>query len=268
MSVCVVASYPWAKIAGLADLDEPGVVVCSDTRATQGSDVLIWKFSKQRLTAPNILVCYTTSHGAATTAALQQSWGRRDVRRISEALKVSHATYGGLTELLVVVWRRGGTPQILELMPPSYRPQPRSGIIGIGDPGPLEWFRANFEEDPRPRLELSTPTPELVFAVAQHFGEPIEFPSVRYTIRDAALSVGSALTVGIQTSGGRTVGLPIQAMIVHRGEVEQIPIVMSSADLKDFSSVTVEHHETKLPAPVFPRIPLDGARRRATQLFD
>lgn len=228
---------------------------------------LAWKFSKQRLVAPNILVCYTTSHGSATTAALQWSWGKRSVRRIGEALKASHQHYGGLTQLIAVVWRLKSLPQVLELTPPEYRPQPRTGIIGIGDPGPLQWFRENFQEDPRPILQRSTATPEMVDAISKHIGQRVDFPGPTFTIDDAALNVAGALTIGIEQKGGPTVGLPLQVMVVHKGAVRQVPVVVLTENAKNVTMATIDHRQVKLPPPVFPRIDPDVRRLPATQLF-
>lgn len=267
MSVCVAATYPWKQIEDLPWLEAPGVIVCSDTRPSSNGVALAWKFNKQRLVARNILVCYTTSHGSATTLALHRSWGTKSVKRIGEELKSVHARLGGLTELIAVVWRGSNIPQILELMPPDYRPHARSGIVGIGDPGALAWFAENFRADPRPELEREVPTDDMLTALERQFGHRVDFPPPEYSIDSAALNVGAALASAIEQVGGATIGLPIQLMVVAAGTVRQVPLVAFADLQKPARHITVDHGATKLPPAQFARARKESGVRSAIQLF-
>jgi len=223
---------------------------------------MTWLFSKQRLLAPNILVCYTTNNGAATTLALNSNWGARNLKRIGAALRETHERYGGLTELIAVVWRKRIPPQILELMPPHYVPRSRTGVIGIGDPAVLEWFRLNFRAAPDPPYVPST---EELESLSRAVGSPVTYSVPPYTIDEAALNVGAALSEGIRQAGGITVGLPIQVMTVARGAVRTIPIT-STTDLKTWEDLTVDPSGVRVPAPNPPVVAKDPRPRSASQL--
>ena len=267
MSVCVAATYPWKQIEDLPSLEPPGVIVCSDTRPSRDGVALHWRFTKQRLVARNVLVCYTTSHGSATTLALQRVWGTKSVKRIGDELRAVHSRLGGITELIAVVWRGRGVPQILELMPPDYRPEGRSGIVGIGDREALAWFVKNFQVDPRPELNKQLPTSEIVAALESQFGGPLELPRPEYTLDSAALNVGACLASAIEQVGGATIGLPIQLMVVTGGAVRQVPLVAFSDVEKPAQQITIDHRDAQLPPAQFPVAPRESRRRSALQLF-
>ncbi len=92
-----------------------------------------------------------SSNVDATIRALLRCAGTSNVKRLGSILKESHEKYGGATELLACVWSTGGhSQQILEVMPPSYEPRPRTGIVGSGDPKVLKRFKEIFREDPSP----------------------------------------------------------------------------------------------------------------------
>lgn len=259
----MVAQYPWASIERQAAKEPPGAIVCTDTRVTQGSKALPWLFCKQRLFAPNILVCYTSSNAPATTLALHKSWGARKVRAIGQCLKEVHDKYGGITEPIAVVWRKRQPPQILELMPPSYHPTPRFGIVGIGDQGVLQWFKGNFRAAPDPPPALSH---EDWQALARAVGGPITYEQRSYTIEEAALNVGAALAEGISQAGGPTVALPIQVMTVSRGVVTAHQLT-ATTDLQNWESITVDPDVLKVSAIKPPVTGQDRRSRSAIQLL-
>jgi hypothetical protein len=223
---------------------------------------MTWLFSKQRLVAPNILVCYTSSNGAATTRALNSCWGARNLKRIGVALKETHNRYGGITELLAVVWRKQLASELLELMPPQYAPQPRTGVVGIGDPAVLDWFRLNFRATPDPPHTLSA---EDLEALSRAVGTPVTYNPPPYTIDEAALSVGAALSEGIRQAGGFTVGLPIQIMTVTLGTVRTFGIT-STSDLQTWEDITVDRATLRLPCAHPPVVAKDPNPRSAAQL--
>ena len=98
----------------------------------------------------------------ATVRAVVRCSGTSNVKRLGEILRESHEKYGGVIELLACVWVAGGEhQQILELMPPSYEPRPRSGIVGIGDRDVLRRFKEIFVEDPAPHIPREA-TPEML----------------------------------------------------------------------------------------------------------
>lgn len=264
MSVCVVAQYPWPGIEKQAAKEHPGAIVCTDTRVTQGSKALPWLFSKQRLFAPNILVCYTSNNAPATTLALNKSWGARKVKTIGETLRSVHDQYGGITELIAVVWRRRQPPSILELMPPDYRPEPRSGIVGIGDPGSLAWFKENLRPAPEPPPTLSAKDWDALERAAGGPLLPYEPPP--YIIDDAALNVGAAIAAGIDAAGGPTVAWPIQVMTVQDGDVKSHQLT-ATEDMRNWETITADSDALKLAAVPPPILRRDQGKRSAIQLL-
>ena len=266
MSVCIVAQYPWGAITGKPFIGTPGLVVCSDTRATSGDGrTLTWKYRKQGLTARNIMVCFTSSHGAATTLAVKKALGTGSVRRLGKALKEVHEQFGRLTELLAVVWPGQDHPVLLELMPPTYVPKPRSGIVGIGDPAVLNWFKENFGEDPTPEMP-PVPSAVVVAALERKFGR-VSIPPPSFSIENAAVKVAATLCIAVERAGGPTVGLPLQVMIVQSGHVQSIDIA-ATEDTKTWQTVTANVEDLKVPAPRPSRLGQQMSARRAVQLFD
>ena len=142
MSVCIVAEYPLpSKMVGGRPV---GVIVCTDTKGLSAAGrPLAVLLGKQRPVSQNIMVCYTSSNFSVTSTALNYSSDRRiSLRRLGRNLQSHHGRWGGLTELLAVVWHRDReAPQVLELMPDAYEPTPRHGIIGIGDTNVLDRFQ-------------------------------------------------------------------------------------------------------------------------------
>ena len=266
MSISIVAAYPWAKAVALAKGQPSGVVVCTDTRLTVGDRPGTPIYSKQRLQSPNIVVAFTSSHVQTTELALQRAHGSRSVKAIGESLKKQHASFGGFTELIAVVWRSDLVPRVLELMPPDYRPVSRSGVIGIGDRPALEWFRQFGVEDPEKREGQGTPSQDFVDSVEKHFGWRWTPPP--FTLHEAGALTTATLASAIEHAGGPTVSLPVQCWIIQGGTVEVLP-VMRTADLKQWTELTAKQRTLKKLPPSPRRIgEVQRAARRAVQLFD
>ena len=265
MSVCIVASYPWERIRDQQGLSAPGVVLCSDTRVTYGGVVGPWMIAKQSLVARNILVCYTSSHVEATSIAIHRCLGTRDVKRIGQELRSAHESSGGFTEMIAIVWRAKSPPQVLEMMPPTYIPKHRTGIVGIGDGGVLDRFRSEFPADLNPPQEVEG-LAQISAAWERQFGERFELPSPSLPIEDAALKIVAVLADAITMVGGPTVALPLQLMTVVRGRVEQLQAT-SSANLEVWDDLTTRRDRTKFALPRPARGEPWRGKRSAVQLL-
>ena len=117
MSVCIVAEYPFptGRIAGGAAV---GAIICTDTKVTTLETIPRASLAaKQRPVSDNIVVCYTSGYLQVTTAALNDSVGRRvSLRRLGRNLRAQHEKWGGYTELIAVIWHRDRpSPQISNL---------------------------------------------------------------------------------------------------------------------------------------------------------
>lgn len=264
MSVCIIAQYPWRAAEPFTAGEPAGVIVCNDTRVTVGQRTIEVIFPKQFKLARNMAVCYTSSNLYATTQAFAQSFHSHDLRKVGRALYKAHKVFGGTTELLGVVSRRGRIPQVLELMAPKYEPLPRSGILGIGDSGALDWFKGNFNPIyPPPTPALSTAAMESLQRAA---GRPLEFLPSRFRISDAAVQVAGALHESIIRGGGHTVGLPIEVLTftadgIFRGRVATLP------DGGVWTTITADPSALRIP-PMSPcKIQVDRSHRTARQLF-
>jgi hypothetical protein len=217
MSVCVVAEYPWRAIKQLVGTNgPPSVIMCSDTRLCVGPAHLAVPLSKQYGFSRNLAVCYTSSNVEITTRALDECAGTSNVKRLGASLRDLHADYGGVTQLIAVVWTTGH-PRILEVMPPSYVPKPRSGIVGIGSLAVLRRFRELFLEDPSSYCPLEV-TPEMLSGLSKALGYPVtldDFGS-RFPIEQAMVNIATALSEAIESVNDRTVALPLQITKINK----------------------------------------------------
>jgi hypothetical protein len=216
MSVCIVAEYPFPttlQIGGTA----VGAIVCTDTRLTtpEGKSFKLLA-AKQRPVSENILVCSTSSHFAVTTAALNYSSNRKvSLRRLGANMRAHHEKWGGFTELLAVVWHRDKeSPQVLELMPESYEPRLRRGIIGIGDSAVLQRFREVLRERmSRNPLQMTPEAKEgLSRSIARMGGTFIH--DFGPELLSGAGEIAGFLENAIVEVGGPTVGPPLVVDIV------------------------------------------------------
>ena len=266
MSICIVAKYPWQAVEPLAAGEPSGVVVCNDTRVTRGKvPVPTVILSKQLELGRNMAVCYTSSNLFATSRAFAESFRTRDLRKVGDSLRSTHQDFGGATELLAVVWRRGRDPQILEVMPPKYQPKPRSGILGIGDPGVLNWFQENFCPIIRP------PTPVLsasaIESLQSTIGGAIDPPRSRFNINDAGLQIATAFTEAIAGGGGPTVGLPIQYLIFTAAGIRRLGMAGSDDEGSSWSTITADPSALSFPKWERNKTQQDPSPRTARQLF-
>jgi hypothetical protein len=269
MSVCVVATYPWQSISHFRGLGTPGAMVCSDTRLSSNKGPIKFLQSKQRLNAPDLLVCFTSSHLAATTEALKRSWGMRNVKKVGQALKDEHRKWGGCTEMLALVWKGRSKPQLFELMPYKYHPTQRRGIVGIGDNAVLEWMREHFPTDD-PSDSAPALSPAAIGSLSATVGHPVTFPPPSFSIDEAALRVAMVFSEGITQAGGDTVALPVQVWTVQDGTVRGMGISASARNsVESFEDVTAPHgaagHYSKLSLAKAPTYA--GGSRLAFQLL-
>jgi hypothetical protein len=269
MSVCLVAEYPWKAVSPLIGREPPGLIMCSDTlvvagRPQQPLDILL---AKQYDLSRNLIVCYASSNVDATVRALVRCAGTSNVRRLGEVLRESHEKYGGATELLACVWETGGErQQILEVMPPSYEPRPRSGIVGIGDRAVLERFKEVFREDPSPNLPIE-PTPEMLENISKAVGHPVDF-GPRYPIQKAIGEVMSAFTEAIEDVESHTVALPVHALTITKEGLTPYQAVLRSAPGKYRTLTTPTDKLSLLNRFKVPKAERDFEPREAKQLFE
>jgi hypothetical protein len=212
VSVCVVAEYPFPsdKIVGGTPY---GVVVCTDTKITRPGRAIKLLAAKQRPVSENILVCYTSSNFPVTTTALNVSTERRAcLKRLGRNLHAHHGKWGGLTELLAVVWHRDKvSPTVLELMPTKYEPRVRNGIVGIGDRDVLARFRelldSHFESD---KAEIPM-TLEALEGLSKAMGGPLNF-NFTQAVLNGATPIAAALDQAVTDVQSPYCGTPI---VVH-----------------------------------------------------
>lgn len=265
MTACIACEFPWAAISTVSKSEQPGVIICTDTRVTKGKDIVVpGAWAKQEQVARNIVVCYTSSNLAATATALASVVRTKSVRTIGIALKNVHKRKGGFTELLAVVWRGDGVPKVLELMPPEYEPRPRRGVLGIGDADILQSFREQFFEQPRPDL-LHPMTDEARASLSQAIGRPV--PPPRYTVNDAVTTVASAFVEAIRLCRKPTVEIPVQISRITDGRVTLSKLAVSADAGETWTQVSAGPHEATPypPGPAVTRPYL--ARLTALQLF-
>jgi hypothetical protein len=267
LSVCVVAQYPWPRISDLATSEPPGAILCSDTRLSTSSGKAFAAFwSKTEPLGHNIVVSFTSNNAAATVWGLEKVKKEWRPNRVAESLRTAHSKYGGFSEILAVVSRKGQAPAILELMPPDYQPKVRHGIVGIGHRGVLDWIRQNGSDDVPPEKRW-TPPAEVVESLARTVGHPVSFRAPSFTIEQAAMHVAAPMSEAIRLAGDATVALPLQVVTVSDGVARTLSIT-SSADMQTFEDVTIERDKVRLIRPQPPIVAPFHGRRKATQLFD
>jgi hypothetical protein len=269
MSVCIVAQYPWKAVRPLIGSEPPGMIMCSDTLVVAGQpqqplDILL---AKQYDLSRNLIVCYASSNVDATVRAVVRCAGTSNVRRLGEVLRESHEKYLGVTEMLACVWETGGDrQQLLELMPPSYEPRPRSGIVGIGVRDVLERFKEVFREDPSPTLPIE-PTSEMLENIAKSVGHPVDF-GPRFPIQRAATEVISAFTEAIEDVGNPTAALPVHTLTITKEGLTPYQAVLRSGPGKYRPLTTPTDKLSLLNRFKVPRGERDFAPREAVQLFE
>lgn len=162
MSVGLAAIFPWQAIIDLGIEVPPCAFVLTDSRVTdKRGPINHVRLAKQRIFSNNLIVCYTSSNVSVTTGALDQVAGApttkgtgsmstaRDIRRIGQFLQKDHTRFGGITELITIVWQKYRiVPEMFEVMPPAYQPNPRQRGIGIGDGRVLQRFKEVLRDPP------------------------------------------------------------------------------------------------------------------------
>ena len=267
MSVCVVADYPLPSkhfIGGTS----VGAIICCDTKITAPGRSFSILAAKRRAVSENVMVCYTSSNFFVTTAALNYSTNRRVcLKRLGGNLRAHHERWGGLTELLAVVWHKDQlSPQILELMPDRYEPVPRKGVVGIGDAGALLKFRELLSAHLESRTEIPQ-TPEAIEGLSKSIGRPISHDYGRGLLRGAT-EVACAMSDAIKEAGGPTVGLPLVVnIILPKLGVQNVEIPVMSLATSVWDSITPGSRPVVLPVNKPDRSPAWHGRRSAVQLL-
>jgi hypothetical protein len=266
VSVCIVAQYPWRAVATLIGaegaeppgFEPPGLIMCSDTLVVKGQSLEPFDFllAKQYGLSRNLIVCYTSSNVDGTMRALLRCAGTSNVKRLGSILRECHTRYGGATELLACVWSTGGhAPQILEVMPPSYEPRPRTGIVGIGDRKVLKKFKDVFTKEVEHILKVYVPPSE-------PFGN-------RFSIGSAIGFITAALSDAIEEAKSPTVALPVHTLtITKRGYSPFQALERSAGNPGTWRPLTTQTEKLSILEPIALRVPKDFAPRKAVQLFD
>ena len=262
-----MAEYPWRAVKTLVGQEPPGAILCCDTRVSDGEGYIfpMW-LAKQRSFSPNLIACYTSSNIYVTTAALDRESNTRNVKRLGDSLRELHKVYGGITELIIVVCRKGATrPQILEVMPKAYKPVPRRGVIGIGDTKILQRFRELFKEDPSNSCPIE-PTPEMIENISRAVGHQVDF-GCRFPLQQAAAEIVSALSQAVEEVQSLTVELPLQVTTISKAGVSSKEAMIRRGP-GAWERLTARHAELSLPANPPVRSPSESRRRAAVQLFE
>ena len=170
--------------------------------------------------------------------------------------------------MLACVWSTGGHgPQILEVMPPSYEPRPRTGIVGIGDRAVLQRFKEVFRENPSPHIPIET-TLEMLENISKAFGYTVDFGSW-FPIYSAIAAVTSAFTEAIEDVESPTVALPVHALTITKEGCTPYHAYLHVTGKPDEGHwLTTPTDKLDLLEPIVSRAPKDFAPREAVQLFD
>ena len=257
MSVGIVATYPWQAILSLGIEGPPCAFIITDSRVSfkvgekyVPNDHL--QLSKQRVFSDNLIICYTSVNLYVTTRALdiaENASAKPSVKRIGEYLKQEHEQYGGLTELLAVVWQANSpVPQLLELMHPDYVPKPRQGIVGIGDRYVLERFKELFQNPPPSALQL-VESAELAKNHPKLFEN---LPSGAIQIdsfeKQTVAEIGAALTQAVEEANSDTVGYPLEINSLSKQGLVPINISIRRKDIGTWERVSAESKDLSLPS--------------------
>jgi len=169
---------------------------------------------------------------------------------------------------LACVWETGGDrQQILELMPPSYEPKLRSGIVGIGDRDVLKRFKEIFREDPSPHLPIEA-TPEMIENISKAVGYRVDFGS-RFPITQAIAQITSDFTEAIEEVESPRVALPVHALTITKEGYRPFHAYLHSPGNPDKGRwLTTPTDKLSLLDRTVPRAPRDIDPRKAVQLFD
>ncbi len=226
-----------------------GAIICCDTKVTAGGKTISVLAAKRRPVSQNVMVCYTSDNFFVTTTALNYSVNRRVcLKRLGDNLRFHHRRWGGLTELLGVVWHRDRlSPQILEVMPDAYEPRPRSGIVGIGDRAVLERFRELLTGHLESSTQISH-TPESIAGLSKAVGSQLN-PDWSSALLNGATVLAAALRDSINQVGGPTVGLPLVVnIILPKSGVQSVQVVMISTSGGEIGWATEGDRLVTLPS--------------------
>jgi len=267
VSVCIVAPYPWNAVAPLigpdpSGFEPPGLIMCSDTLVVNGQSLEPFDFllAKQYGLSRNLIVCYTSTYVDATMRALRRCEGTSNVKRLGNILRESHTIYGGATELLACVWTTGvQAPQILEVMPPSYEPRPRTGIVGIGNRVVLKRFKEVFTEEIEHILKVYVP-PSVPFGSHFWIGPAIALVTAAFS---------DAIEHAVEHAKRPTVGLPIHSLTITKQGYSPVQVhERSPGNPGTWRQLTTPTEKLSLLDPIARKIPKDPTPRKACQLFD
>jgi hypothetical protein len=225
-----------------------------------GSRCEIYPFftAKQLELLPNLVVCYTSTNLYATVAALNEfkeirkvTGKVKDLQQFGNSLRNYHTRYGGIAEVLAVIWRRPNfEPHVLEVMPIQYLPKQRCGGVDIGDKQTLQRFLQIFQRELSFALSnLSPPkmAPEVLEAWAKRLGDADPFRRP-LTLRNAATLIVGSLSDAIKEANSPTVGLPLQGTLITHVGIIPIGASQRHLDSGTWKRLTFEMKELTLPS--------------------
>ena len=263
--MCIIAQYPWKAVAHLIGdnppgFEPPGLIMCTDTLVVESQSHKPFDFllTKQYGLSRNLIVCYASSYVDVTMRALRRCKGTSNVRRLGSVLRELHTYYGGVTELLACVWSTGGqAPQILEVMPPSYEPRPRTGIVGVGDRTVLEKFKEVFTKEIEHICKVYAP-PSVPFGMQLSIGGATAF-------------IDSVLSEAIEEVKSPTVALPTHALTITKLGYSVFHVhTRSPGDPGIWRQLTTPTENLSILEPTSVKMPKNFAprKRKAVQLFE
>lgn len=261
MSVAIVAKFPSRGTRLLAEIEPPSVHLLTDTRVSSksGGKRTVWdiKAPKQYRLSENLIICYTSSHFFPTIKASDQKakdpscWHGaystiNDIKKMGQIFKDQHDKYGGLSEVLAVIWEKDcEDPKIFELMHPDYKPVLRNGIIGIGQQDVLDRFKELYNQKP--------------FGIVGTKGTGDIMSS---------LIVASAFKQAIEEADSNsTVGLPIQLTVVTKDKMSARKLGILRNGMTEPEPLTIEDDEVALPMVERVIKRYKGPKRKAFQLI-
>lgn len=257
MSVGIVTIFPWQAILSLGIEGPPCASIFTDSRLSfkvgeKYVPIDHLQLSKQRVFSDNLIICYTSVNLFVTTRALdraENASAKPSVKRIGEYLKQEHEQYGGLTELVAVVWRANSpVPQMLELMHPDYMPKPRQGIVGIGDRLVLERFKELFQNPPPSALQL-VESAEFAKKHPKLFENlPPGAMRIDSLEKQTVAEIGAALTQAVEEASSDSVGYPLEINWLSKQGLVPINISIRRNDTETWERVSADPKDLSLPS--------------------
>ena len=276
-----MAKYPWEAAKAISTDEASKVYILTDSRLhSKGQPQSQYQTIKQVILARNLVVCFASQHVFATAEALRNKLNdpstrglnsqasERDVNRLGRMLLEQHKTreLGGFSHVLAALWPKGSTvPKLYQLMPPSYKPDEREGIVGVGDDDVLMRFKDLLPDQlERQRLTPDDPQfdPKVIDGLRRNFGD---WPK-RIVWEQVMLAVEVAFTDALLDTQSQIADVPITWTLLDKEGIKQTP---RSAVLTPTDQLL---HVTEFTKPGFygkyVQIPqYTGGPQNAVQLF-